>query len=121
MTLTDRELDGMRKAVEELLPSTCYILSVTLTADGAGEFAQSWGTADVQPCRLDPIRGRDQGFERMAGAAVTSFSRYMLTLPHHAAISAGSRVRINAVDYNVLGLTPADDWKLNTRAEVAKI
>ena len=115
--MTDRELDGMRKAVDDLLPSTCYILTATLTANGAGEFTQAWGTADVQACRLDPIRG----YEQQSGGAVSAFQRYMLTLPHDAALTAGSRVRVNGVDYNVLGVTPGDNWKLNTRAEVEKI
>ncbi|MBU2038344.1 MAG: head-tail adaptor protein [Gammaproteobacteria bacterium] len=117
MTLTDWELTGMRSAINELLPGTCVILTGTLTANGAGEFTTAWGTTSTIACRLDPIKG----YEQQSGGAISAYQRYRLTLPWDAALTSGARVRISGVDYNVLGVTPSDNWKLDTRAEVEKI
>ena len=117
MTLTDAELDSMRSSLEELLPGTCVILAGTLTPDGAGGFTSTWGTASTVACRLDPIKG----YEQLSGGAVSAYQRYRLTLPHDAALTAGARVRIGTLDYNVLGVTPQDNWKLDQRADVEKI
>lgn len=112
--LTASELSGMRAALETLLPGTAVILSGTSTSDDMGGFTTAWGSAAAYACRLDPAGGN----ELLTGDSIRPYTRYMLTLPHGAAITTDQRVQIGSYTYNVISVTYGDSWKLDTRAVV---
>jgi hypothetical protein len=119
MTLSTDELAQIRADVLTLLPDTGDILSSTLSPDGSGGWTTTWGTATAGVnYRLDPIRAR----ENVAGAALTSFSQFQLTLPHDATVLPEHR--FYAADgslYNILGVDGGKSWKVSVRCIVEYI
>ena len=111
------ELSGMREAINQLLPDTCDILSVTRSADGEGGWTETWGTASTVSCRLDMVQGR----EALAGGAVQPFTAYMLSLPYDAVISAANRVQHSSVTYNVVSVNTGQSWKAVTRVSLERV
>lgn len=101
-----------------ILPDTADILTVTDTADGQGGVTQSWGTATAMvACRIDPMTSR----EILAGGGVADFHGYMITLPHDITITARNRVKINAVEYNVITVTASQSWGACVRVKAERV
>src|SRR5512140_2882804 len=99
MSLTQSELDDMRAAVLDLLPSTVNVLSVTRTSNGAGGFTEAWGTVTANvSCRLDFVNGS----EGILGASRQPFAGYMLTMPYDTAITSDNRVEHGGLTYAVI-------------------
>ena len=112
--LTDPELEAIRAAIEDLLPDTCNILSVTRTSDGQGGWTESWGTATAAaPCRLDVAR---PGGEQVFGASVQPFTGYVLTLAHDETITTAHRVSCNSQTFSVVSVDLAKSWDGSRRA-----
>lgn len=82
------ELDALRNDIEDLLPDTGDILSVTRTSDGMGGWTEAWGTATAGvKCRVD----HKTGYETVVGGGVQPFDKYICTLPHDATITTANR------------------------------
>lgn len=112
-SVTSAELTQMRADIlDNLLPDTCNILTVTRTEDGEGGWSESWGTASTGVnCRLDGLSGR----ENIAGAAVQPFHSYVLTLPWDTTITTDYRVEYGTVTYEVKSVKTGS-WMVCTRA-----
>jgi head-tail adaptor len=101
--LTSAELAFMRDSIEQLLPDTCNILSVTRTPDGQGGMTETWGTAGTAiTCRVDIKQVREQ----QSGGAVQYYTQTMLSLPYDTTITAANRVEHGGNTYAVI--TPAN-------------
>lgn len=111
------DLDFMRDAVERLMPSTAYILSVAYTSDGQGGLVEAWGTAGTAACRLDYTSGR----EYEAGNAVKNYTGWMLTLPHDTAIAVTNRVQVNSATYAVISIDTPKSWNACIRAKLEAV
>jgi hypothetical protein len=119
--LTDADLDFMRDALEDLLPDTCHILSVTEASDGQGGITQTWGTATASvACRLDAGK-RVASSEQVDAAALQPYSFWWLTLPYDTTIGAGNRVVHGGATYNVEFEDSGKSWKGTVRVAVTKI
>ena len=117
--LTDAELESMRGAIEELLPDTCNILSVTQASDGQGGMIDTWGTATAgAACRLDQAR---PGTEAIFSASVQPFHGYVLTVAHDTTITTGNRVACNSQTFNVVSVDLAKSWDGSRRAYLERI
>jgi hypothetical protein len=121
MTLSNSELEDMRAAIEELLPSTCNILSPTYTPDGQGGGTITWGTitgGTAVPCRLDSKGGRSQ----IAGEAMQPFNSLVLSMPYDTAITESYRVEFTNERYIVTNVSPDDaSWRLVRRVQLERI
>jgi hypothetical protein len=115
--LTDSELDAAREDVAGMLPDTGYILTRTITPDGFGGNTTSWGTASVQPCRLD----YKTGSERLSGGARQTYTGWMITLPWDAVVTTSNQIKINGTSYNVKSVDTGKSWTISKRCEVEKI
>jgi head-tail adaptor len=106
------ELAQMRADIlDNMLPDTCNILSVTRTADGEGGWTEAWGTASTSVnCRLDGLNSR----ESIAGAAVQPFHTYVLTVPWDTTITTDYRVEHGTVTYEIKSVK-AGSWMVCTR------
>ena len=117
--LTDAELDGIRAAIEELLPDTCNILSVTHASDGQGGMNDTWGTATASAaCRLDQAK---PGGETVFGAMIQPFHGYVLTLAHDTTITTSNRVACNGQTFNVVSVDLAKSWDGSRRAYLERL
>jgi hypothetical protein len=115
MILYSAELAQIRADVLSMLPDACNILSVTLTSDGAGGNAETWGTATAGvSCRLD----YKTGDETISGGAVKPFSGWVLTLPHDADIDTENRVEVGGGTYAVLGVDGGKSWTASIRCRL---
>lgn len=120
--LTAAELTAIRADINDLLPGTCNILTITVTSDGEAGFSESWGTASSNvACRLDPIKMREWGIERVTAGAMQAFHQYMLTLPYTATIDTANRVEVGTVTYNVISVDTNKSWNASVRAVVERL
>ena len=110
--LTNNELTAMRRAINDLLPGTCNILSLTRTADGQGGWTEAWGTATTGvSCRLDNVTKREQ----LSGAAVQHFTGWVLTVPYDTTVTVSNRVQVDGTQYNILGVDSGKSWPVSLR------
>lgn len=118
IALTARELAQMRADIEDLMPDECDILSVAYTSDGEGGLTESWGTALANvPCRLDYRSGR----ENIAGAAVQSYNKAVLSLPYSTEIETTNRVQIETSVWSVISVNHKQSWDAVRRAELERV
>ena len=118
LSLTARELAQMRADIEDLMPDECDILSVAYTSDGEGGLTESWGTAVANvPCRLDYRSGR----ENIAGAAVQSYNKAVLSLPYSTEIETTNRVQIDTSVWSVISVNHKQSWDAVRRAELERV
>jgi SPP1 family predicted phage head-tail adaptor len=119
MALSSNDLTQIRADVESLLPDTGDILSSSLVSDGAGGWTTTWGTATSGVSyRLDPIRQR----EIVAGAALTSYNQFQLTLPYDTTVTAENRFQASdGTQYSILGVDDSKSWRVSVRCVVEKL
>jgi len=118
MGLTNSELAGMREAIEQLLPQSCNILSVTLTPDGQGGNTESWGTASANvACRLDVISGT----EMTTAGALQPYTRSMLSMPYDTTVSQDNRIELGSNTYAVKTVNTDQAWIAVKRCELEQI
>ena len=115
--LSTRELEYIQDSIEDLLPDSCYILSPTSTADGAGGFTDAWGTAGTADCRLDPVRGG----ERTVGASIQPVFSYILTLPHDTTIAENYRVEVGTSTFAVTSVDTSKSWAGSKRVTLERL
>jgi hypothetical protein len=115
--LSASDLEYMQASIEELLPDTCYILSPTLTADGAGGFTESFGTAGTADCCLDA----KSGGERTVGASIQPVFSYMLTLPFDTTILDTYRVEVDSNTFTVTSIDLGKSWDACLRVTLERV
>jgi hypothetical protein len=115
--LTDAELEVMRSSINELLPDTCDILSVTNVSDGQGGWNETLGTATAGvDCRLDYVRD----VKIVSGGALQTYTGWMLTLPYDAVITETNKVQIGADIWNVTSHDDGKSWQACIRVAMEK-
>lgn len=107
MVLTAADLAYMRSAINELLPDTCNICTITHTPNGMGGCTDTRATIGTAiACRLDMQSGR----EPTVGGAVQQFTGYTLSLPYDTTIGITNLVEINSADYSVTSINDGQSW-----------
>jgi head-tail adaptor len=115
--LTSAEITYMRAQLEDLMPDTCNILSVTHTSDGQGGVTDTWGTATAGvACRLDYM----QGVETVFGGAMQPYTGWKLTLPYDTSLTTAQRVEHGGNTYNVIEVDTDKSWPIVLRARLAR-
>lgn len=115
MTLTSAELTAMRDAINQLMPQTCNILTVTLAADGQGGNTQTWGTAySSVSCRLDVV----SGMEQVTGGALQPYTHAMLSVPYDTTITQSDRVEVGSNTYAIKTVNVDQGWIAVKRCEL---
>lgn len=118
VSLTSNELTYMREQIEDLLPDTCNLLTVTRTSDSAGGWSDTWGTATASvKCRLDAANGKEQ----FIADNLKPFHGFILTLPYNTTITTDYRVEISSTSYNVVAVDSGKSWSACLRAAVEKV
>lgn len=111
-------LAAMRSAISELLPDTCFILSLTATPDGAGGQSESWGTVTTASCRLDVKETRDI----LSGGAIQSFIKTVLSVPYDTSITEANRITHGGIMYAVVAPPNSDQsWIAVKRVELERV
>ena len=111
--LSTEQLAYIRDTLEQLMPDTCNILSVSYSSNGQGGLLETWGTATAN-CRLDAIPLK--GGETAAGGAIQPFKSYILTLPYDTTITEANRIEIGVYTFAVKSVDPAKSWAATRRA-----
>ena len=111
------ELAQLREDLQNTLPDTCNILSLTRTSDSQGGWTEVWGTATLSvSCRLDFIGGN----EALNSGALYPYLRAIVTLPQATTISAQNRIEHNGNTYTVQAVN-LGSWLGVKRASVELI
>jgi hypothetical protein len=117
--LTNAELESIRTAIEELLPDTCTVLSVTRTSDGQGGWAETWGTVTASlACRIDPAK---PGTQAQFGASVQPFQGYVMTVNHAGTITTANRVLKDGYTFEVVSVDFAKSWDGSRRVYLERL
>ena len=115
--LSARELAQIREDIEDLLPETAVVLSVTRVSDGGGGWSETWGTASTTICRVD----WKSGTEVMSGGAIQPVRACVITLPHDAVVVEGNRIQAGGETYAVTSVDNDKSWVGCVRCEVDKL
>ena len=112
MGITASELSWMRDEIDDLLPDTCNILTLTMTKDGQGGWAEAWGTTTAnQPCRFDNVTAS----ERLGGGAIQPFHAYWVSFPHDTTITAEQRIEKGSDTFAVTSVDDVKSWNAVVR------
>ena len=118
MSLTSAELTAMRDAIEQLLPDTCNVCTITNTPDGEGGWTQTRGTSGTSiACRLDVVQGREQ----LAGGAIQPYISYVLSLPYDTTVNQTDIIEHNSISYAVKSVNLQQSWIAVRRLELEKM
>jgi head-tail adaptor len=110
--LTSGELSFMRDSIEQLLPDTCSILSVTYTSDGAGGLTEAWGaTKTLVPCRVDYLSGR----EAVSGGALIPYQKAIVSMAYDETITPANRILVGSNTFSIQAVNTAQSWQAVTR------
>lgn len=108
-----------------VLPDTLYLLARTIARTSQGGTRETWGTAGTVIGRIDAYSSKGlssfKGDEMVAGGAVQSFSRSMLTIPAGADLTVAQRVQSGTVLYNIVAVDIGKSWAMETRAIIEKV
>lgn len=116
--LTDKDLLYMRQTLNETLPDTCNLLTVTLTSDGQGGYTEAWGTAvSSVACRLD----YKVGDERVFGSSVKPYTGWMVTLPYDKTATNEYRIEVGSTTYSVEAVDNNKSWDAVLRCKVNEL
>lgn len=120
MPINSNDLSYMRACINELLPDSCNLLTVTQTPDGQGGFTDAWGTAvggTAVSCRIDYTEGDETVF----GNALNPYTGWIVTLSHDTTITPQYRVEISSTQYNVTEVDDGKSWQASVRVAVEKV
>ena len=116
ITLTSEEIAYIRGDINELLPDTGYILTVTNTNDGAGGVTESIGTSTAYKCRIDTqVNQLLKSGEFATGGGMAPFHRFVCTLPYDTVITTDNRFLCNSTTYNIIAVDSIKSWKASVR------
>ena len=116
--LTASELSTMRTAINELMPDTCNVCTLSGTPDGEGGQTVSRATSGTSiACRLDVITGN----EMLTGGAMQSYTTYKLSLPYDTTVNPSNIIEHSNVDYAVKSVNRNQSWKAVVRVELERI
>lgn len=122
ITLTAAELNEIRSAINELLPDSGYIITVTNSPDAQGGVTETYGTSSAVACRLDPkVMTELKSGELIAGGAAQPFHTFMLTLPYSATITTDHRFLLDSTQYSVKSVDTDKSWTASVRCFVERI
>jgi head-tail adaptor len=95
------QLEVNREAIENNFSSTAYVLENTPVSDGMSGTTDSWGlNGRSYACTIQESsssREKQESDRNVSGGALT------VHLPWNAQVSRDKRLRINGVDYVILG------------------
>lgn len=111
MSLTSAELTMMRDAVNELLPGTASILTLTRTSDGQGGWSDAWAASGTASCRLD----NRSKTEALQGGGIQHYTEWVLTVPYDTTVTVSNRVQVDGTQYNILGIDSGKSWPVSLR------
>lgn len=117
--LTAADLAYIRRTLEDdLMPDSCYLLTVTETRGSDGGVLSTWGTAAIATtCRVDPLVGKEQN----AAGGVSAFHGYVMTVPHDTTVTTKQRVYWNSNTFNILSIDSDKSWAGSLRLKLEKV
>ena len=117
--LSTGDLQGMRATLEQSLPGTAVIQTLSLTPDGMGGGTSTWtaaGTVDCRLTRLSSVRGD----EAEHGDRIAPEADWMLTLPAETQITTEDRVVVGGVTFTVSAMHAPRSWEISRRVELVE-
>lgn len=111
--LSASELEFMRSSINQLMPDTCNILSVTRSSDGMGGWSDAWGTATANvSCRVDY---RSSGRENITGGALLPYQMTTVSMPYDVTVTTEHRLEIGSNVFSIQSVNTGQSWKAVTR------
>jgi hypothetical protein len=111
------ELARLQAAQAALLPDFATIRTRTQTTDGQGGRTDTYTTTVVRG-RLRPMSAEQiaRFADQLAGV-----SGWVITVPVGTAVALGDQIRVDSVDYDVIGLNEGETWPTALRVYVRRV
>lgn len=119
--LTAAELTAIRADINQLMPDTCTIQSVSTSQNNIGEAVRSYSNRGTAiSCRLDPMTGPKEEYG-LFGAVLETEGNWILTLPYDQTITVTDRVIKSNTTFEVVYVDPEKSWKASVRAVLKEV
>jgi len=108
----------MRSSINQLMPDTCNILSVTRSSDGMGGWSDAWGTATAGvSCRVDYRSSNigSSGRESITGGALLPYQMAVVSMPYDVTVTTEHRLEIGSNVFSIQSVNTGQSWKAVTR------
>jgi hypothetical protein len=97
---------------EQFMPDSAIVLTPTVTKDGSGGDAVNYTEGTAYSCRFRPATDADR--RKIRGGQEMTDPIFVATLPYDAALGQDSRLRIAAIDYDIVGWLGSRTFKAGT-------
>jgi seryl-tRNA(Sec) selenium transferase len=120
--LTAGELAEMRDVLNQSLPGTAIIHTVTEVSDAQGGVTTTYATSGTADGRLSPLSGSNyQAGEAEMFARLGVNASHVLTVPANTTINEKQRVVFAGVTYDVTFVTQRATWEISRRVFVNRV
>jgi hypothetical protein len=115
-------LSRMRTEIANLLPSTCILMTETITFDSSGSAISSLSASGTVACRADLLAEPSRSTYASLTAGLTNVSDMKLfTLGYAATLGEATIIRYNGNDYRILTIEKDRSWEASLRVVGARL
>lgn len=116
--LSNSDLSYMRASVNELLPDTCNILTVSRASDSEGGQKETWpASISGVPCRLDWSNGKEQ----VVAGALETYTGWVMSLPAETPVTQLNRIAHGGYTYSITSSNSGASWEVVRRLLLERI
>lgn len=117
--ISARQLKRVRLANAQFMPDTATVLTPSAAADGYGGLTVTYTAGDGYACRFRLASDADR--RKIRGGQEMTDPLFVATLPYNAVLSESSRLRINSIDYEIVGWLGSRSFKAGTILAVKEV
>lgn len=117
--VTPKLLTKIRKLNLRIMPDTATVYTGTQASDGRGGTTTTWAAGTSYECRFRPANYYDQ--QQLMGGQAMSAPLFVAVLPFDAVVNEADRLRINDIDYEIVGWLGNKTYKVGTRIGLKEV
>lgn len=112
-------LNKIRRLNLRIMPDTATVYIATSTADGRGGVTTTWTAGTAYACRFRPANQFDR--QKLMGDQPVADPLFVAVLPYDAVVNEANRLRINDIDYEIVGWLGNKTYKVGTRIALKEV
>ncbi len=117
--VSDKLLGKIRKLNLRIMPDTATIYTGAQSSDGRGGWTTTWTAGASYACRFRPASQNDR--QSLTGGQSLTDPLFVAVLPYDAELSEVDRLRINEIDYEIVGWLGNKTYKVGTRVALREV
>lgn len=112
-------LNKIRRLNLRIMPDTATVYTSTSAADGYGGVTMTWTAGTSYACRFRPANYHDR--QSLMGDQLMADPLFVAVLPYDAVVNEADRLRINDIDYEIVGWLGNKTYKVGTRIALKEV